>query len=141
MNGQEKGIFRKKSMESLSSPEQLNDYLRVTTPSVWAALGAAVLLLAALILWSFFAVVESYVPGRAAVKDGTLTITFDTAEDAQRVEKGMTVQIGDVSAPVTFAGPGEDGEIFATAFMQIPDGSYEARVSYRQTQVIRMLFN
>ena len=37
--------------------------------------------------------------------------------------------------------PGEDGEIFATAFMQIPDGSYEARVSYRQTQVIRMLFN
>ncbi len=30
----ETGIFREKSLERVSSPEELNDYIRVTTPSV-----------------------------------------------------------------------------------------------------------
>ncbi len=28
-------IFRKKSLDKLSSPEQLNDYIKVTNPGVW----------------------------------------------------------------------------------------------------------
>ena len=38
-------VFRKKAMDRLSSPEQLNDYIRVTTPSVWLVLAALVLLI------------------------------------------------------------------------------------------------
>lgn len=29
-------IFRKKSVERMSSPEQLNDYIKVTNPGVWS---------------------------------------------------------------------------------------------------------
>ena len=46
------GIFREKSMERVSSPEALNDYIRVTTPSVWIVLIAIVMLLAGMLAWS-----------------------------------------------------------------------------------------
>ena len=48
------GIFREKSLDRVSSPEQLNDYIRVTTPSVWIVLVALVLLLAGMLVWSIF---------------------------------------------------------------------------------------
>ena len=51
-------IFRKKSLERVSSPEQLNDYIRVTTPSVWIVLAALVLLLVGMLVWSVFGKVE-----------------------------------------------------------------------------------
>ena len=37
-------IFRKKSLDRISSPEQLNDYIRVSTPSVWMVLFAIIIL-------------------------------------------------------------------------------------------------
>ena len=46
------GIFREKSMARVSSPEALNDYIRVTTPSVWIVLIALVVLLAGMLAWS-----------------------------------------------------------------------------------------
>ena len=51
-------IFRKESLDRISSPEKLNDYIRVTTPSVWLVLLAIVLLLAGVIAWSVFGTVE-----------------------------------------------------------------------------------
>ena len=59
------GIFREKSMDRISSPEELNDYIRVTTPSVWVVLLALVILLIGILAWSFL--------GRFPVqqKDGT----------------------------------------------------------------------
>lgn len=38
-------IFRKQSVDKLSSPEQLNDYIKVTSPSVWIFLSAIIVLL------------------------------------------------------------------------------------------------
>ncbi len=35
-----KQIYREKSLNYISSPEQLNDYLKVTKPAVWAILAA-----------------------------------------------------------------------------------------------------
>ncbi len=44
-------IFRQKSIDRVSSPEKLDDYIRVTTPSVWIALAAILILLLGAILW------------------------------------------------------------------------------------------
>ena len=33
--GDKSKLFREKNLERLESPEQLNDYLRVTSPGVW----------------------------------------------------------------------------------------------------------
>ncbi len=55
-------IFREKSLDRVTGPESLNDYIRVTSPSVWIALLALVILLAGMLVWSVF--------GRIEVKDG-----------------------------------------------------------------------
>lgn len=47
-------IFRQKSMDKVSSPEKLDDYIRVTTPSVWITLAAIVILLVGAIVWGFW---------------------------------------------------------------------------------------
>ena len=52
-------IFRQKSLDRISSPEEIDNYIRVTRPSLWLALGVIILLLAALILWSVTARIES----------------------------------------------------------------------------------
>ena len=56
---EKKSIFREKSLTKVSSPEQLNDYIRVSTPAVWLVLSAIVLLLIAVTLWGFLGRLES----------------------------------------------------------------------------------
>ena len=51
-------LFRKKSMDRVSSPEQLNDYIRVTSPGLWLVLAAVVILLAWMLAWSILGTVE-----------------------------------------------------------------------------------
>lgn len=52
-------VFRQKNIDKVSSPEQLNDYIRVTTPSVWLVLAALVLLLIGMLAWSVLGTVEA----------------------------------------------------------------------------------
>ena len=47
-------LFREKSLEAVESPESLNDYLRVTSPSVWLVLSAVIVLLVGAVLWGVF---------------------------------------------------------------------------------------
>ena len=51
-------LFRQKNLDRVSSPEQLNDYIRVTKPSVWLVLVALIILLAGMLIWSIFGTVE-----------------------------------------------------------------------------------
>ena len=134
-------IFRKKSVERISSPEQLDDYLHVTSPALWVVLCAVALLLVGLLIWSSVTAVESYAAGTAEVCDGMLTVTFDDAVQAKNVVPGMDVTVGELTAPILSVGIDEDGRTIAVANADIPDGSYSARVGYRRTQIIQMLFN
>ena len=137
----EQHLFRKESMERVSSPEALQDYLHVTSPAIWAVLAAVVLLLIGLFVWSSVTAVESYAAGEAEVRSGVLTLRFDDAEKAASVEVGMTVRLGDMTTPVLSIGTDEDGNPIAVASVALPDGIYEARVGYRSIQIIKLLFN
>lgn len=59
----DKQIFRKVSMERLSSPEQLDSLLRVTSPRGWLALTAIILLIGAAIGWGFNGSIATKVNG------------------------------------------------------------------------------
>ena len=141
MEQQEQQLFRKESVERVSSPEQLSDYLHVTSPAIWVVLAAVVLLLASLFIWSSVTAVESYATGRAEVRGGVLTMTFDDAEKAENVTVGMNVKVGDMVSPVLSIGRDENGSPLAVADANLPDGSYDAGVGYKSTQIIKMLFN
>ncbi len=51
-------LFRKKSIDRISSPEQLNDYIRVSTPPLWLALIATLLLLIGALAWGVFGTMD-----------------------------------------------------------------------------------
>ena len=44
-------IFRQKSLERVSSPEQTDDYIRLPSPSVWLVAAAVILLAAGAGIW------------------------------------------------------------------------------------------
>ncbi|MBQ8955858.1 MAG: hypothetical protein IJ075_02720 [Lachnospiraceae bacterium] len=55
-------IFREKSIERVTSPEQLDDYIKVTTPSVWLILIATVILLIGTLIWGVTGRIEVNTP-------------------------------------------------------------------------------
>ncbi|MBO6230028.1 MAG: hypothetical protein J6O50_05630, partial [Ruminiclostridium sp.] len=71
-----KPIFREKALEKITSPEQLNNYLKVTNPAVWMILAAVILLLGGLLAWSAVGELETTVDAVAYVENGTAVITM-----------------------------------------------------------------
>lgn len=53
-------MFRKVSLEKISSPEQMDDVIRVTTPAVWIALFVLIATLVAILVWCIFGTVEMH---------------------------------------------------------------------------------
>lgn len=135
------GDVENQSARRISSPEQLNDYLKVTSPKIWLLLVAVILLVVGLLLWSGFTTIESYATGTARAVGGELTVTFDDPAKANKVQAGMEMEVGDVHTEVLIVGTDDDGQPVALAKANIPDGSYSVRVGYRTTQVISMLLN
>ena len=137
----EQPLFRRESMDRIQSPERLNEYLRVANPSVWVVLAAVIVLLVGILIWGSLTCIDSFAAGTARVENGVMTIRFDEEALADNVEPGMTAAVGESRAVITSVGRGEDGRLFALAETALADGEYAVRVSYKQTQVLRLLFN
>ena len=138
---EQSGLYRKESIERIQSPEQLNDYLHITNPTVWVILAAVIILLAGMLIWSRYAYIGSRATGMARVESGVMVVQFDDDSLASNVTAGMTVTAGVNTSEITAVGWDEDGRIFALADTTLTDGVYEASVTYRVTQIIRLLFN
>lgn len=134
-----KGLFREKSLNYISSPEQLNDYLKVTKPAVWIVLIAIIVLLLGLFVWGSFAYIGSSIEGVADVEENTIVMEFKSQKFAENVKEGMNIKIGDTEWPIISVGKDDNG-YFAIANTTLEDGKYEATVTYRQTQVMGLLF-
>ena len=87
-------LFRKKSLDRISSPEQLNDYIRVSTPSVWLLLLAIVILLVGVCVWGIAGHLDTVLSAAAVAQDGAV-VAYIREEDAESVREGMEVSIGD----------------------------------------------
>ena len=134
-------LYREKSMDRISSPEQLNDYLKVTKTTVWVVLIAIILLLAGFFVWAALTYIGSNVSGTGEVKGGrTMVISFDDDADAAKVEEGMEVKAGDGSAVITRVETGPDGKSYAVAETTMADGIYNVKVCYKKTRVLEFLF-
>ena len=92
-------LFREKSLQRISSPEQLNSYIRVSTPSVWLLLTAIVILLAGVCIWGIFGHMDTTLPAAAVAVDGTVT-AYVKASDVSQVAPGAKVSIGSAEGSV-----------------------------------------
>ncbi len=94
-------IFRKASLERLSSPEQLDQMIQVTNPRGWIALTALGGLLLTAILWSFFGSIPTKVQGQGiliksggvfeVVSVGSGQVTDIAVEVGDRVSEGQAI--------------------------------------------------
>ena len=99
-------LFRKKSVDKVSSPEQLNEYIRVANPGVWMVLVAVVILLAGVIVWGCIGHLDTTLSTAVVCENGEAVIYIKEA-DVEKIAVGMTVRVGEAEYTIS--------EIAATA--------------------------
>jgi hypothetical protein len=92
-------IFRKKSLDRIESPEQLNDYIRVTSPGIWIFLAAAIVLLVGIILWGIFGHLVTRTDLQVNVEGGTGTC-YVTAVVSEDINEDSRLEVEEYSVPV-----------------------------------------
>ena len=140
-------LFRQKSLDRISSPEQLNDYIRVSTPSVWMVLLAIVILLVGVCVWGVFGHMDTALPVVAVAQEGVVTVYVKEA-DAAKVSaeavisvdgsQGRVLSIGSEPMPVDASfteymrhvGSLQEGEWVYAVTMDVtcPDVIYAAQI-------------
>lgn len=91
-------IFRKAAVERLSSPEHLDQVMRVVPARGWIALVCLFVMVAAAIVWACLGQIARLAEGRGAVLLGEAGFAGDAvavvaAEDGAHVRAGMDAQI------------------------------------------------
>lgn len=159
----EKEIYRKKSLDKISSPEQFNQYLCVVNTGVWLVLAAVFLLLSGICAWGFFGKLETTVPVAAAVDGGNM-VCYVPSEQAQGIAEGMKIEVSGAEYAVQkisirpekvsdsldpylqyLGGLEEDSFVFAVyaepAGEPAADGQYEAQVVVESVSPMSFLWN
>lgn len=135
----EQKVFREKSLERISSPEQLTDYLKVTNPGIWTLLAAVVILIGGLFAWSTVGELETLADGTAIVSDGTAQIKL--ADGRNEVKSGMAVRFGEEEYYISSVQKDEFGAVYAYAPVSEVNGVYDVKVVTEKIHPISFLLN
>lgn len=92
-------IFREKSLKKIASPEQMNDYIRVSSPSVWMVLTAVIVLLAGVCVWGMFGHLDTAVQTGGVCTDGRLTVLVGE-EDHDKIKENAVILVDGVEYAV-----------------------------------------
>lgn len=90
----ENHLFRQKSMERVSSPEQLHDYIRVSNPSVWVILLAVIILLTGVCVWGIFGHLDTALTC-VCIADGSKSAVYIREAQIASVGEEMYVTVND----------------------------------------------
>ena len=136
MEGNQQTVFRKKTLDRISSPEQLTDYLCVTNPGIWVILAAVILLLAALFAWATIGTLETSAPVKVIVADHMAQVV-PTGTEA--VADGMPLRIASQEFYLASTGTDDYGRTFGVAEATLPDGVYDGTVVVERVRPIDFL--
>ena len=95
------GIFQEKAVESLSTPEQLDQRIKIIPSGGWIMFAAIVIGVAAALLWAFFGTVSSGANYQGVVFDYNDVLSVRAQQDGLLrdvlVEEGDQVARGDIA--------------------------------------------
>ena len=140
MAEQNSGIFRQKALERITAPEQLTDYLRVTSPGIWTLFAAIIILLGGLLVWSTVGTRETLADGVAEIKDDQAVIMV-TENAGNEIASGMTVRIGTDNYTISTVEKDDYGRAVAYAPISKADGKYDVKIVTESIHPIQFLFD
>ena len=161
----ENKLFKRKSLESISSPDKMHDYMRVTSPRLWVLLSAIVAALAGVIVFASTVTMENTVPLQVetvlipglpkdeetgfpgdtlCVFGANLPMTYQSV-----VKPGMAVRLGKEKGTVGFISVSEtDGEPAMSLVLDmddptliLPAGFYDGELVLESTTLISFFWN
>ena len=153
-------IFRKKSLDRISTPEDLDNYLSVTGPGIWLPLLAVVALLIGALVWMALGQLDTTLNVAVTSENGAI-LCYVPAERMDAVREGDCVTIAGKSYPLRDAGysarliSGEtDGDIRLAGSLaegttvqplqaegELPDGVYQGEIVVETVNPIKFIIN
>ena len=133
-------LYREEALQSISSPEQLTDYLKVTNPGIWTLLAAMILLLAGLFAWSTVGDLETLSHGKAQVQSGIAEIAVADISKGEPAA-GMTLRIGKEEYTISSVDSDGLGRTVAYAPVSLEDGTYDVTIVIESVHPIAFLLS
>ena len=135
-------LFRKKSLDKVKSPENLDDYIQVSNPGVWLLLVSVLVLLSGACVWGISGRMDSTVETSIRAENGTV-VCYVADEDISSVHENTTVRFGDFEAVITEIGQKEAlGYVCVLRPDQaVPNGIYEGKAVTRSVRPISFVLN
>ncbi|GEM_PF-1113683 len=126
-------VFRKKSLDRVSSPDELDKYVKTTTPSLWLLLGSIVVILVGIIVWSCLGRIESNSIIGCKVQSHNAS-AYIKETDYEKIGDETYIKVDDrVYEIASISGPslaGESSDRFLMQAASIADGEWYYTVSF-----------
>ena len=132
-------LFRKKSLDKISSPDKLDDYLKVSSPSLWLVMLAVVFLLVGTLVWASVEELETKINAVASIENKNVEIVL-TGSDADKVDTGMKVYIGKVVTTIDQVKYDDLGRTILMCSADLSDGNYKTEIVIESIHPIKFLF-
>lgn len=127
-------ILSKGSGEKVRSPENLNDYIKVSNIGVWAILGVLLLLLISVFVWGYFGSLKQVITTTGIAENGTVVCYV---EEADQLQAGNEVKIGDLKGkvvsvsdvPLNAKDINEKYDAYTAYVLDVPEWAYQVTIS------------
>jgi hypothetical protein len=153
-------LFRNKSLEQFTAPEQLNDYIRVSRPSVFLIMLAIISFLVGLIIWGYYGTIESHIDMQAYCDAEIVTGYVDVTNGTDQITSKSQLLIGEtrykirtvsntnaareILSPEQLARYGISENALVIGIVAdgegLPDGMYDARIIVAEIRPIDLIF-
>ena len=133
-----------KNKVHISAPDEISDYMRVTTPGVWLTLAGIVLLLAAALIWSVTGKIETKLHAEGTVSEEVAEFSLPASE-IDRLSGGIPKTGCEVQSPdadgalLTIEKADGDSYQLSASLPGAPDGKTELTLIAEQIAPIRFL--
>ena len=117
-------IFRKKSLDRISSPEKIDEYMKVTNPSMWLGMVAIILLLVAAVIWSITGRIETTVKAEGQAENSQVKMMIP-AENVDNLAVGSEARAAGKVGQVTEITKQQDDYLVIVSIPKLQDGTVD----------------
>ena len=125
-------MIRKRKIDKISNPDELDRYLVSTKPITWIAIVSVILALSGFFVWSFLARITFKITGTAHISSGAVTLNIEEKK-LPELKVGQKVYIASLEGEILSIN--EDGYPTISTFT-LADGDYDYYIVTRVTRPI-----